>query len=125
MALVEADLPLDIHTGATGVYWSGRPYNAITGTDDNMDGRQGNDRPAGEGRNARRGSDFFSVDLSVRRVFRVGRGEVGAVASVYNVFNRDNFVSTSIVGNLQSTAFGEALSAFPKRQAEIGLQVRF
>ena len=57
----------DLSLSGKAIYSSAKPYTALTGTDDNLDGEpQGpNDIPAGEGRNARRGPDYFRADLSI------------------------------------------------------------
>ena len=110
------------------IYSSARPYTALTGTDDNMDGEpQGpNDFPAGEGRNARRGPDFFRTDLSITWDARpVGRRNIGLMLNIYNVFNTTNLDPESVVANLQAgDLLGQALAALPKRQIELGVQIR-
>ena len=122
-----ADLPYGISFTAKLVANSARPFSAYTGTDDNGDGNPDNrlnDRPAGEGRNERRGPNFFRTDLSLRWTPTIGGGaRVGILANVYNLFNRTNLNPLSVNRNLLSPTFGDALSAFPKRQLELGVQV--
>jgi outer membrane receptor protein involved in Fe transport len=122
--LADAELPKGIEAALKVMYSSARPYTMLSGVDTNLDFRP-NDRPAGEGRNARRGPDFFRVDLGLGRFFGVGDADVGITFNVYNLFNRTNLTSTSVMENIQSSLYGEALAAHPKRQGEIGMQVRF
>ncbi|MCH7717066.1 MAG: hypothetical protein IH876_13110 [Gemmatimonadetes bacterium] len=45
--------------------------------------------------------------------------------NVYNVLNTTNLDPESVVANLQAGAlFGQALAARPKRQIELGVQIR-
>ena len=123
------DLPHGLNITAKTVYSSARPYSAYTGTDDNGDGNpdsQLNDRPAGEARNTRRGPDFFRTDLGFRWSPTLrGRAQIGIIANVYNLFNNTNLIPTSVNVNLLAPTFGQALAAFPKRQVEVGVQVRY
>jgi Carboxypeptidase regulatory-like domain/TonB-dependent Receptor Plug Domain/TonB dependent receptor-like, beta-barrel len=123
VALVDVPFPLGVQVAAKSIYSSARPFNAVTGTDDNQDGRA-NDRPVGEGRNARRGADFLTIDLGIRRGLFVGRNQFDLIVNVYNVLNRTNFVPQSFVGNLSSDLFGQPFGAYPKAQVEIGVQLR-
>lgn len=124
VALGTAGLPGDFRVSGKAVYASARPFNAVTRADTNGDNRP-NDRPAGEGRNGRRGPDFLSVDVGIARTFRPGNGEIDLVLNVYNLLNRDNFTPTSVIGDISHPLFGQALGAYANRQAEIGLQVRY
>ena len=112
--------------GVTGktIYSSARPYNALTGTDDNFDGFF-NDVAPGEGRNSRRGPDFFLTDLSITwNAMPVGGRNIGLMFNVYNVFNTTNLDPESVVDDLLSESFGQALAARHKRQVELGVQIR-
>jgi outer membrane receptor protein involved in Fe transport len=119
-----ATLPLGFEVTLKTVYSSGRPYTAVTGTDDNGDSFL-NDRLPRERRNARRGPDFVVVDLGVMRPIQVGSATVQLRVNVYNLFNRTNLSPASVVGNLQSPFFGKALGALPKRQVEVGLEAQY
>ena len=123
------DLPYGLNITAKTVYSSARPYSAYTGTDDNGDGNpdsQLNDRPPGERRNTRRGPDFFRTDLGIRWTPPLTRrGQVGVIFNLYNIFNATNLNPVSVNVNMLSPTFGQALAAFPGRQAELGVQVRY
>ncbi len=125
VGLVDARLPFDFVVGLALLYASARPYNAVTGTDDNGDGIRFNDRRPGEGRNARRSTDFSRIDLGVTKWVTLGRTQLGVALNIYNLFNRTNYDAKSVVGLLGSPVFGQALAAHPKRQVEIGLRFRF
>ena len=51
-------------------YASRLPFNVLLGSDRNFD-TNNNDRPVGVGRNTGRGFDFASLDLRLRRRFRI------------------------------------------------------
>ena len=70
-----ANLSLSVNTS----WRSATPYNVTTGRDDNGDGVF-NDRPAGTGRNAARGSDQF--DLGGRVSYGLGFGNRAAVGGM-------------------------------------------
>jgi len=122
---VDARLPADFVVGLKAIYASARPYNAVTGGDENGDGLP-NDRPHGEGQNARRSFDDYStVDVGISKWFRVGAGQFALTFNIYNLFNRTNYDAKSIVGNLQSDLFGQPLAALSKRQIELGIQAKY
>ncbi|NNF13209.1 MAG: TonB-dependent receptor [Gemmatimonadetes bacterium] len=123
VGLAQTELPLGFNVFFKGVYASARPFNAVTGSDENGDLRF-NDRPSGEGRNARRGPDYLTLDVALTRGFRVSASDLELVLNVYNATNRTNLRAQSVVGDLSSTAFGEAFGAYPKRQLEIGVRTR-
>lgn len=107
---------------------SGRPYTLTTGRDDNRDGFA-TDRPPGVGRNTLRGSGFADLDLQVSRSvhFDRSKGEKGPTATVgVGVFNALNTVSmTTIVGNLSSAFFGQAVAALPPRRIQLSARFSF
>ncbi len=124
VGLAGGSLPSRLDATVKVVYASGRPVTAVTGTDDNGDSIL-NDRLPGEGRAARRGPDYFVVDVSLARSVQVGSSELGIRLNVYNLLNRTNLSPYSVIGNLQSPSFGLALAALPRRQVELGLEARF
>jgi outer membrane receptor protein involved in Fe transport len=124
VVMADARLPLGFDAALKSVYSSARPFTAIDSVDHNGDGLL-NDRPPGEGRNARRGPDFFRIDLGLARSFRIGRTAIAVQFNVYNLLNRANLNPSSVVENRVSPLFGRASTAFPRRQAEIGARVRF
>lgn len=107
---------------------SGRPYTLTTGRDDNRDGFAA-DRPPGVGRNTLRGPGFADLDLQVSRSvhFDRSKGEKGPTATVgFGVFNVLNTVTkTTIVGNLSSPFFGQAVAALPARRVQLSARFSF
>ena len=123
VATGEIELPFDLGLAAKVIYSSVRPFTAITGMNDNGDFSAQNDRPPGEGRNARRGPDFFRTDLGVtwdRGTW--GAARIGLGLNIYNLFNTTNGDLSAVVNNIQSPLFGRPLAAFPGRQVEVGLR---
>lgn len=118
------ELPFGLDAVGKVAYSSARPFTAITGRDDNGDG-QLNDRPPGEGRNARRGPDYFRTDLGLTwNRLSWGSARFGVVVNVYNLFNTTNGVLSSvqnIVGNPDLPPAGQPRAAYPKRQVEVGV----
>lgn len=113
---------------AKTVYASSRPYTAVVAADVNGD-TQLNDRPPGEGRNARRGPDYFRADLGVIwDGLRLGSVGVELEATAYNLFNTTNEVPSSVqnvVDDPRLPPLGQPLAAFPGRQVELGVRLRW
>jgi outer membrane receptor protein involved in Fe transport len=124
VAIGEASLPRGFGAALKAVYSSARPYNILTGTDENGDGVF-NDRPPGVGRNSGRGPNYFTVDLGLRQWLKTRQGQVALVTNIYNLFNRTNLDPRSVAGTLGSPLFAQARGALAKRQIEVGLQARF
>lgn len=85
-------------------YNSPRPFNLLTGVDTNGDRHSTTDRPIFAGRNTGIGPDFWTFDLRLARVIRMG-GESRALeltAEAFNLFNRLNYGS---VNNTVGPAF--------------------
>ncbi len=107
---------------------SGKPYTLTTGRDENRDGFA-TDRPAGIHRNSLRGPGFFDVDLRLSRdvFFDRAKREKGPTAAVsldlFNAFNRED--TTTIVGNLSSAFFGQAVAAVPARRVQLSARFSF
>jgi hypothetical protein len=107
------------------IYSSAKPFTALSGTDDNRDGNPSNDIPAGETRNQHRGPGFFQADLSVAwDAVAAGDRRLSVMANVYNLFNTTNLDSESVTRSRLSPSFGTAVAALPKRQIELGVQIR-
>jgi len=127
---------------------SGRPFNVLLGTDNNLDQEPGSDRPnlvpagtpnsfttpygtfavpaAGRGgnlgRNALTGPGYTSLNLRLQRDFRVREGlHCHFIAESFNLLNRVNV--RSVNPNYQRA--GELLSAFDPRQVQFGFRLRF
>ena len=107
---------------------TGRPYTITTGTDDNLDSRA-TDRPPHVTRNTEQGPGYVTLDLRWSKAFPFARTKNGKGASLtmsvdaFNVLNRVN--RYSLVGNLVSPFFGEAVSAAPARRMQVTARVRF
>ena len=54
----------------------------------------------------------------------VGGRNIGLMFNVYNVFNTTNLNPESVVTDMLSESFGQALAARAKRQVELGVQIR-
>ena len=109
-------------------YASRLPFNVLLGTDRNLD-TNNNDRPLGVGRNTGRGFDFASLDLSLRRRFRLTeRMDLQLIAEGFNLLNRSNFGvpnNTFGSGATPSPAFGQPTQAFDPRQFQFGMKLSF
>jgi outer membrane receptor protein involved in Fe transport len=126
VATGEIGLTAGLDLVGKAVYSSARPFTAITGHDDNQDFSTLNDRPPGEGRNARRGPDYFRTDIGITWSRTLARGaRLGLTVNVYNLFNTTNEVPASVQRNITAPGFGQANAAFSKRQVEVGIQVHW
>jgi carboxypeptidase family protein len=106
---------------------SGRPYSLTTGKDDFNTGTA-NARPAGVGRNSRRGPGFANFDLrwSHDMTFVEASGRkvtLTAGVDAFNVINKVNY--SSYVGNLSSPFFGQPISAQAPRRVQFSLRARY
>lgn len=108
--------------------YSGRPYELTLGQDLNNDG-YAMDRPAGVRRNSLQGPGGNSLDLRWNRDFcldrsRKDKGPLLTVAlDAFNVLNTVNY--TSLVGNLSSPFFGQAVASAPARRVQVAWRLRF
>jgi len=120
-------LPFGLEASPMVYFNTGRPYNIITGLDDNND-TVVNDRPVGVRRNSGRGPNFASVDLRLSRQFGFGRlasgqGNEGRPFAIElsldatNLFNHVNFADFN--GIQTSPFFGRANAAHDARQITI------
>jgi hypothetical protein len=87
-------LPFGFAVGTVMRFTSGRPFNAVAGTDLNKDG-QNTDRPIVDGvmlpRNAFRNTGFRNVDLRIQKDLAIGPSRrVSVVADFLNLFNFSN-----------------------------------
>jgi hypothetical protein len=109
-------------------YASHLPFNVLLGTDRNLD-TNNNDRPLGVGRNTGRGFDFASLDLSLRRRFRLTeRVDLQLIAEGFNLLNRSNFGvpnNTFGSGTAPLPTFGQPTQAFDPRQFQFGMKLSF
>jgi len=120
------DLPHEFQISGVFTAASARPYNVITGTDDNGDGFL-RDRPAGVSRNSARGSDFVNLDLRVSKWFTLAdKYKFQFLVDFFNLTNHDNFDPESFNGNLASgDNFGKPSVAFNPRQIQLGVRFQF
>ena len=96
---------MDFNIAPVFRYRSATPYNIITGTDDNRDGKNF-DLPPGGQINDARGSDFKQFDLRVSKRFRFNaQTALEVIAEGFNVFNSKN--PAGYVGTMTASNFGE------------------
>jgi hypothetical protein len=88
-------LPWNVAVGSVIRFTSGRPFNAVVGSDVNKDGNN-TDRPIVDGallpRNAFRNVGYKNVDLRIQKDLALpgARGSVSLIADFLNVFNFGN-----------------------------------
>lgn len=121
-AAFSVELPGGIQLGTLLAARSALPYNITTGTDDNRD-TQTNDRPAGFGRNAGRGSRLVQLDLRATRPIRLGARRLEIIAEAFNLTNEKNW--TNFDGNRRSSTFGRPSRGEITRQVQLGVRVDF
>jgi len=107
---VSYQLPLDLTAGTVCQFASARPFNAVTGLDNNGDGAN-NDRPVinGQviGKSAFRSTGTEDVAVFVEKRIRFGKSALHLRAEVFNLFNHGN-----ILGRAQQT-YGDAATVNP------------
>jgi hypothetical protein len=103
-----------------GQFRGGRPYTISWGDDRN--GTTQNDaRP--DGRNTARGDAYSALDLAISKRFSHSKGDVEIRAEAFNLFSVTNH--DEYVGVLSSPAFGQPVSAFPRRRMQLAAIARF
>ncbi len=109
--------------------YSGLPYSLTTGFDEFQTGTA-NARPAGVPRNSLQGPGFVDLDLRWSRDFSLRRGKMkddgvkGTFAlDAFNVLNKVNY--SSLIGNLSSPFFGQAIAAQPPRRLQLSFRLKF
>ena len=129
--------PFKINIGGVGTLASGLPYNLVTGTTNSGDTGATTDRPVINGavvtRNAGRGSNIYSVDPFVSRMFPLFHEAVqlDLRAEAFNVLNHANFVGfNGTYGNgAPPPALGAPLAGvtnqFPARQMQFLVRASF
>ena len=74
-------------------------------------------------------NEYYGLDLRASKAFTLGGGrKVELSANVFNALNRTNLlfnVNSSIVTNALAGNFGQILSAYNKRQAQLGVRFTF
>jgi hypothetical protein len=78
-------------------YSSPRPFNLLTGVDTNGDRHSTTDRPIFAGRNTGIGPSFWTFDLRLARVIRLGNESrrLELTAEAFNLFNHLNYASVN------------------------------
>jgi len=103
------NFPLGFEAGFSMRFTSGRPFNAVTGLDENGDG-QNTDRPIINGvlipRNAYRNYGFKDIDLRVQKNFALPN-EKGGIAVSAEFFNLTNFANVQLAGAQLTYGLGE------------------
>lgn len=105
---------------AAAQFRSNRPYNVTWGDDRN--GTTQNDARPGD-RNTGKADAYRNVDLALTRRFVMGTRTLELRAEAFNVFSTTNY--DEYVGALNSPAYSQPVSAFPKRRLQFAAVVRF
>jgi hypothetical protein len=110
---------LGLTLGGSFRYATGSPYNPTANFDFNNDGQSGTDRPTlgcnysvpGDcaanghhlGRNSFRQPDFYSLDMRLGKIWRIGPTELNTFIECFNCSNADNlFVTSTVYGREQT-----------------------
>jgi hypothetical protein len=131
-------LPWNFTVGTSSTFASARPYNPVTGSDNNGDTVR-NDRPVINGvvagRNSFRGSAFVDIATYVEKTFKVTeRAQLSLRGEGFNLLNHNNLsLRNATYGNAASgipaAAFGTALgglnNADPSRQFQFQVRLQF
>jgi hypothetical protein len=109
-------------------YASRLPFNVQLGTDRNGD-TNFNDRPVGVGRNTGEGFNSASLDLRIRREFKLTeKWKLEALVEGFNIFNRANLQLPNNVfggGVVPLQSFGQPTAAGDPRQIQFGLRLSY
>jgi hypothetical protein len=120
-------LPFNIRISGIITIASPTPRNAITGSDDNMDGDPENDFLDGQPFNWRpEGFEnwYRNFDLNLAKTFNLGSGNsVEVRVDAFNLFNFDNFSAFQV--NRMAPNFGDPVAAFNPRRVQLGVRYHF
>lgn len=120
-------LPLGIRVSGIFTLASPTPRNAITGTDDNMDGDPENDFLDGTPFNWRpEGFEnwYRQLDFNIAKTFTLGGGNaVELRLDAFNILNFDNFSDFQV--NASAPTFGNPVAAFNPRRIQLGVRYQF
>lgn len=120
-------LPLGIRVSGIFTLASPTPRNAITGTDDNMDGDPENDFLDGTPFNWRpEGFEnwYRQLDFNIAKTFTLGGGNaVELRLDAFNILNFDNFSDFQV--NASAPTFGDPVAAFNPRRIQLGVRYQF
>ncbi|WP_425421841.1 TonB-dependent receptor [Phaeodactylibacter xiamenensis] len=120
-------LPFNIRISGIITLASPTPRNAITGSDDNLDGDPENDFLDGQPFNWRpEGFEnwYRNFDLNLAKTFNLGNGNsVELRVDAFNLFNFDNFSAFQV--NRMAPNFGDPVAAFNPRRVQLGVRYHF
>jgi hypothetical protein len=129
------EMPFGFRFGSVLSIASGRPFDIITGFDDNGD-QNAYDRPLGGTRNTALGPPIMQLDIRLTKMFRLptffkhkaGKAErklrnFEVSFDAFNVFNHPN--TPAIVGELGSQIFGQASTANMARTLQVSVKYSF
>jgi hypothetical protein len=104
----------------TGIYryQSGRLYSPLTTASGNVQ------IDAQEGKNSQRMPYQQSLDLSLARLFRIGRSDIKTFFQLFNVTNHLNVIDVETLQE-SGSSYGEPVLVDPGRTLQVGLEVRF
>jgi hypothetical protein len=129
-------VPWDLTVAPIVEYGSGQPWTHRLGYDFNGDGKN-SDRPAGVGRNEEDGPKYKSVSLRLTKAFRIGPGQLEAIAEGFNLFNWKNYEVQSVVAGeflsgptaanpalpaVRNPQFGKFTATLPAREFQLGVR---
>jgi outer membrane receptor for ferrienterochelin and colicin len=113
-------------------YFTGSPYNATVGADNNNDGESTTDRPTVNGvhfdRNSFRQPDFYSLDMRLSKSFGVGPGDISVFAECFNCSDASNrFVTNTVWGTGQTpnATFGQETGVGTPRTFQLAVRYDF
>jgi hypothetical protein len=109
---------------------TGKPFEARIGAGGSRNRVRAIDPATGQPfpRNSFRAGGFFSWDIRVSYVARLGaNGSIEPMFEVFNITNHTNYDRDSYVTNFNSSSFGEpgAILNNSQRQAQFGVRVKF
>lgn len=118
--------PLGIRVSGIFTLASPTPRNAITGTDDNMDGDPENDFLGGQPFNWRPEGFknwYRNLDLNIAKTFNIGNGNaIELRLDAFNLLNFDNFSAFQV--NASAPTFGDPVAAFNPRRIQLGIRYK-
>lgn len=108
---------------------SGRPENALTGTDNGSDAFPLSTRPLGFGRNSIQTPALVSLDLRILKAIPMGEGRhLDLVAESFNVLNHTNVTAVNPffgIGPVAAPWFARPIDALAARQVQVSIDFEF
>ncbi|MBN1222644.1 MAG: TonB-dependent receptor, partial [Candidatus Aminicenantes bacterium] len=115
------DLPLGFQLGGTLYYQSKTPFTAFYTADVNLDSLATD--MVDDHRNARRGFDYFTLNLRASKFFNLSSFRLQVFAEIYNATNKMNF--GGIYTDIEHPQFGEPSAANDPRLFQLGARIDF